>query len=822
MVPSGDEDLPSSSSGEGGVDDVSVGGLISDLFNDTNDAVNGATSTPSKPTKRQYKPKGMFLGNRRDTGEAIDIAPQILARHGAMLGSTGSGKTVMAKALIEEAALAGIPSLIIDPQGDLARLALGIDLDELEEKDGHVARAKQLMDRCEVRIWTPLRSKGLPLCIDPFRAPPADLDPEEAITAWDMVAAGFANLAGFDVEKTQGKTVKPFLYEILVEGTRCGLDVGDFQALARVVREPHQEFIRQLYPECFSDDEEDRVDPPTWNEVMIEHRLTDFEERLPKTTRNDLARRLAAFSSGVNQLLFSNGVPIDIDAFVEPAIPGKIPLNIVYLNTIQDENQKQYFVQELSRELYDWMLTQQPAEGELKLLFFMDEVAPYLPPHPRNPPAKDLIKLIFKQARKYGVACVLATQNVSDVDYKILAQANTTFIGRFTQPQDVEKVRHLLKESGGDQDLVAQLPTLGPGQFQMVAPDVDPNPVPIQCRWLYTDHGAPLNEDQVEEIITPEIRAWARTRSAQGGRSRGAGAAHAASRGSSWSGGDSWGDGAAQSIVEAARIKSAGGMAAAGHGVVDDSAFEVKLMGGLAVLRDGRDPLYTMQAAVNVATVALLTWVMAALMLAWRDTDLSGWWLLVSATTCLAAVGVLVLEWVLGHDAELLQKLSKFAHTFQMLQVVWLWVLLGWTVWGTLDLRGAEPFLEVVVVWVTLFSGIEYLTRFQLGRIRWNGGSALDKVVGVSALLTKAELTEMKATSRELLSAVRWMVHGATLVWLCCLLAFQSGVLPDGSSLATWGRPTLWLASVYGLMFCSEAWLRLRGRWPSEHNTSSA
>ena len=137
-----------------------------------------------------------------------------------------------------------------------------------------------------------------------------------------MVAAGFANLAGFDVEKTQGKTVKPFLYEILVEGTKCGLNVGDFQALARVVREPHQEFIRHLYPECFSEDEEERVDPPTWNEVMIEHRLTDFEERLPKTTRNDLARRLAAFSSGVNQLLFSNGVPIDIDAFVEPAIPG--------------------------------------------------------------------------------------------------------------------------------------------------------------------------------------------------------------------------------------------------------------------------------------------------------------------------------------------------------------------------------------------------------------------------------------------------------------------------------------------------------------------
>ena len=46
----------------------------------------------------------------------------------------------------------------------------------------------------------------------------------------------------------------------------------------------------------------------------------------------------------MNQLLFSNGVPIDIDSFCEPAMPGKVPLNIVYLNTIQDEAQKQYFV----------------------------------------------------------------------------------------------------------------------------------------------------------------------------------------------------------------------------------------------------------------------------------------------------------------------------------------------------------------------------------------------------------------------------------------------------------------------------------------------
>ena len=199
MVNGGDEvpapQFPGPSDGEA----FPVGGLVDDLFGEKAPAFQHEVESTSSASKRTYKPKGLFLGTRRDTNEPIDIAPQVLARHGAMLGSTGSGKTVMAKALIEEAALAGIPSLIIDPQGDLARLALGIDLGELEEKDGIVARAKQLLATCEVRIWTPLRSKGLPLCIDPFRAPPSDLDPEEAITAWDMVAAGFANLAGFDL-----------------------------------------------------------------------------------------------------------------------------------------------------------------------------------------------------------------------------------------------------------------------------------------------------------------------------------------------------------------------------------------------------------------------------------------------------------------------------------------------------------------------------------------------------------------------------------------------------------------------------------------------
>ena len=174
-----DESTPNAEDSAKGIGHVTtnLADLVGDILESNSEAITSSNGVEkvtevieekTQPKKRKFKPKGMFLGTRRDNGEPIDISSTVLARHAAMLGSTGSGKTVMAKALIEEATLAKIPSLIIDPQGDLARLALGIEPDDLEAQGGDYARAKKLMDMCEVRIWTPLRSKGLPLCIDPF------------------------------------------------------------------------------------------------------------------------------------------------------------------------------------------------------------------------------------------------------------------------------------------------------------------------------------------------------------------------------------------------------------------------------------------------------------------------------------------------------------------------------------------------------------------------------------------------------------------------------------------------------------------------------
>jgi DNA helicase HerA-like ATPase len=47
-----------------------------------------------------------------------------LVTHAVCVGMTGSGKTGLCLALLEEAAIDGIPALVIDPKGDLADLML--------------------------------------------------------------------------------------------------------------------------------------------------------------------------------------------------------------------------------------------------------------------------------------------------------------------------------------------------------------------------------------------------------------------------------------------------------------------------------------------------------------------------------------------------------------------------------------------------------------------------------------------------------------------------------------------------------------------------
>ena len=71
-----------------------------------------------------------YLGRLFDpkTGKTLDQAleydPNDLTTHAIVTGMTGSGKTGLCISLLEEAALHGIPALMVDPKGDLTNLLM--------------------------------------------------------------------------------------------------------------------------------------------------------------------------------------------------------------------------------------------------------------------------------------------------------------------------------------------------------------------------------------------------------------------------------------------------------------------------------------------------------------------------------------------------------------------------------------------------------------------------------------------------------------------------------------------------------------------------
>src|SRR3954454_25337133 len=58
------------------------------------------------------------------SGTTTSIASGDLTTHGVIVGMTGSGKTGLGIVLVEDALRAGVPTLLIDPKGDLTNLCL--------------------------------------------------------------------------------------------------------------------------------------------------------------------------------------------------------------------------------------------------------------------------------------------------------------------------------------------------------------------------------------------------------------------------------------------------------------------------------------------------------------------------------------------------------------------------------------------------------------------------------------------------------------------------------------------------------------------------
>ncbi len=402
------------------------------------------------------------------TNKPFYLDSSMLRRHLGVFGTTGSGKTVLCKTIMEEAARAKVPVIALDPQGDLASLAMPGNPTQLAEKGISLELLQEFKDKVAVRIFTPASTKGAPISVNPLIMPSRRADEEDVIRIIDNSTRTLVRVLIKTAGLPGSYESKAFavIYEILKKYWDKGRNVGDLSELADLV-----------------------VTDPKILGIPLNKYCNERE-------RERLSHALRSLTIGTSQLLFSTGDPINFSKVIEP-VKGKTPLNIFFLKTLRSEEEKMFFISILLSQLYTWML-QQGSSRTPRLIFFTDEISPYIPAGTLKPGPKDTFLMIFRQARKYGIICMAATQSPKDVDYKALDQFNTLGLGRIISPQSQKAIVHLLDNAIGqlNQDpLVEELGHLTVSRFLVVNPGLPGNAVRVKTRWLLTEHITLTEED---------------------------------------------------------------------------------------------------------------------------------------------------------------------------------------------------------------------------------------------------------------------------------------------------------------------------------------
>jgi len=438
-----------------------------------------------------------------------------LVTHAVCVGMTGSGKTGLCIGLLEEAAIDGIPALIIDPKGDLANLMLTfpqlrgedfapwVNEDDARKKGLSSAdyatqqaemwkkglgdwgqsgeRIQKLRDAADVVVYTPGSNAGIPVSIlKSFAAPSQETldDPEMLRERIGTTVMSLLGLVGIEADPIKSRE-HILLSTILDHTWKAGQNL-DLATLIQQIQTP----------------------PVTKIGVL------DLDSFYPSKERFALAMQLNNLLAAPGFSAWLEGDALDVGQMLHS--PGGKPRLAIFSIAHLNDAERMFFVTLLLSQTLGWVRAQSGTTS-LRAILYMDEIFGYFPPV-ANPPSKQPLLTLLKQARAFGLGVVLATQNPVDLDYKGLANTGTWFIGRLQTERDKARVLEGLEgasaSSGRKFDKRAMeqlLAGLGNRVFLMNNVHEDA-PEVFQTRWTLSYLRGPLTRTQIKTLMEPVKR----------------------------------------------------------------------------------------------------------------------------------------------------------------------------------------------------------------------------------------------------------------------------------------------------------------------------
>ncbi|MFX4230116.1 ATP-binding protein [Aliarcobacter butzleri] len=430
-----------------------------------------------------------------------------LLTHAAIIGMTGSGKTGLGISLLEEAAIDNIPSIIIDPKGDMTNLLLtfpslqGSDFEPwIEEQDAsnnglsvkefaqntanlwknglerdfqNASRIEKFKNSADFTIYTPGSDAGVQISIlSSFKAPNKEVIEDNDLLV-SLINSTVSSILSLIEEKSDTTSKESILISsIFMNYFKENKDLTLEELITLIVT-------------------------PPFSKIGV----FDLETFFAKSERLKLALKLNNIIANPSFKTWIEGETLDISNLLYDET-GKAKVSIFSIAHLND-SQRMFFVTLLLNQMVAWMRRQEGTTS-LKALLYMDEIFGYFPPN-SNPPSKQPMLTLLKQARSFGIGIILSTQNPVDIDYKGLANIGTWFIGRLQTKQDKEKVIDGLSsanEGNLNKDEVMNLiSNLEKRNF--ILKNINEDGIKIfETRWALSYLKGPISKDGIKKLMS--------------------------------------------------------------------------------------------------------------------------------------------------------------------------------------------------------------------------------------------------------------------------------------------------------------------------------